>query len=51
MVAVSALLQGCLAQFLSLINSGALSDHIKEVPLQEWTDELGEQMPLEYHLY
>ncbi|KAJ6178157.1 hypothetical protein N7519_008618 [Penicillium mononematosum] len=41
MVAISELLQSCLAQFLSLINSGALSDHIEEVPLQEWTDELG----------
>ncbi|KXG54364.1 uncharacterized protein PGRI_075080 [Penicillium griseofulvum] len=27
--------------FLSLINSGALSDHVEEVPLQDWTDELG----------
>ncbi|KAJ5776374.1 uncharacterized protein N7511_001385 [Penicillium nucicola] len=41
MVAISELLQCCLAQFVSLINSGALSDHIDEVPLQEWTDELG----------
>ncbi|KAJ5194428.1 hypothetical protein N7491_001766 [Penicillium cf. griseofulvum] len=41
MVAISELLQGCLTQFLSLINSGALSDHTEEVPLQDWTDELG----------
>jgi hypothetical protein len=41
MVAISELLQGCLTQFLSLINSGALSDHAEEVPLQDWTDELG----------
>ncbi|KAJ5498049.1 hypothetical protein N7453_007100 [Penicillium expansum] len=41
MVAISELLQGCLAQFVSLINSDALSDHIEEVPLQDWTDELG----------
>ncbi|CAI7586725.1 unnamed protein product [Penicillium viridicatum] len=41
MVAISVLLQGCLRQFLSLINSGALADHTEEVPLQEWTDELG----------
>ncbi|KAJ5977108.1 hypothetical protein N7501_000450 [Penicillium viridicatum] len=41
MVAISELLQGCLHQFLSLINSGTLADHTEEVPLQEWTDELG----------
>ncbi|OQD64427.1 hypothetical protein PENPOL_c007G06898 [Penicillium polonicum] len=41
MVAISELLHGCLHQFLSLINSGTLADHTEEVPLQEWTDELG----------
>lgn len=41
MVAISELLQSCLRQFLSLINSSTLADHTEEVPLQEWTDELG----------
>ena len=41
MAAISELLHGCLAEFISLINSCALSNHTEEVPLQEWTDELG----------
>lgn len=41
MVTISELWQSCLGQFLSLINSDTLADHTDEVPLQEWTDELG----------
>lgn len=41
MVAISELLQSCLNQLLSLINSDTLADHTEEVPLQEWRDELG----------
>lgn len=41
MVTISELSQSCLARFISLIDSSALSDHSEEVPLQEWKDELG----------
>lgn len=40
MAAISDLVKGCLAQFISIINSGALSDHT-EISQQDWTDELG----------
>ncbi|CAG8039213.1 unnamed protein product [Penicillium salamii] len=39
MVAISELLKSCLAQFVSLVDSGELKGN--EVPLHKWTDELG----------
>ncbi|KAL3434946.1 hypothetical protein BDV09DRAFT_195305 [Aspergillus tetrazonus] len=41
MAAIADLLERCFSQITLIINSDALLDHEKEVPPQEWRDELG----------